>query len=89
MNNEIQTPTDPTAVPAASPVKMVNWKQVGTFIGLTFGLTWLLDLFLYLNGGLTNPAVTLALQFQMLLPAFSAILLGMFFFKDSPIQYPE
>ena len=86
MTIETNTPSSPASVPAASFVKMVNWKQVGTFIGLTFGLTWLLDLFLFLNGGLTNPAVTLALQFQMLLPAFSAILLGMFFFKDSPIN---
>lgn len=66
-------------------VKGVNWKQVGAFVGLTFGLTWLLDLYLFLNGGLKNPSITIALQFQMLLPAFAAILLGMFFFKDSPI----
>ncbi len=65
--------------------KKVNWKQVGAFIGLTFGLTWLLDLVLYLNGGLTNSATIIVLQFQMLLPAFSAMLLGVFFFKDSPI----
>ncbi len=63
----------------------VNWKQVGVFISLTFGLTWILDLFLFLNGGLSKPAAGIALQFQMLLPAFSAILLGMFFFKDSLI----
>ncbi len=66
-------------------LKKVNWKQVGAFLLLTFALTWGLDLFLYLKGGLTNPAVTMALQLQMLLPAFSAMLLGMFFFKDSPI----
>ncbi len=66
--------------------KRVNWNQVGAFIGLTFGLTWILDLVLYLKGGLSNPAIGIALQFQMLLPAFSAILLGMFFFKDSPIH---
>jgi membrane protease YdiL (CAAX protease family) len=86
MNKEMQTPVDPTTSPSVSPVKKVNWKQVGTFIGLTFGLTWLLDLLLFLNGGLNNPSVTIALQFQMLLPAFSAMLLGMFFFKDSPIH---
>jgi len=40
---------------------------------------------LFLSGGLTSPGVGIALQFQMLLPAFSAMLLGMFFFKDSPI----
>jgi membrane protease YdiL (CAAX protease family) len=72
--------------PAVSEQKKVNWKQVGAFLGLTFGLTWLLDLAIYLTGGLTNPAVTLLLQFQMLIPAFSAMLLGMFFFKDSPIN---
>ena len=62
-----------------------NWPHVAWFLGLTFGLTWLVDLALYLNGGLRNPATTLLLQFQMLLPAFSAIFLGAFFFKESPI----
>ena len=65
----------------------VNWTQVGAFLGLTFGLTWLLDLALYLIGGLTAPAASLFLQFQMLLPAFSAMFLGAFFFKDSPIYH--
>jgi uncharacterized protein len=69
-----------------SPGK-VNWKQVGLFIGLTFALTWLLDLVLYLNGGLKSPSVSITLQLQMLLPAFSAMLLGMFFFKNSPIYF--
>ena len=49
--------------------------------------TWLVDLALYLNGGLTNPCGSLILQFQMLLPAFSAMFLGAFFFKESPIYY--
>ena len=62
-----------------------NWHQVAWFLGLTFGLTWLLDLALYWNGGLSNPGASLILQFQMLLPAFSALLLGTFFFKDSPV----
>lgn len=65
----------------------VNWKQVGIFLGLTFGLTWALNLIMYLMGGLTNPAVMLMLQFQMLLPAFSALLLGTFFFPNSPIYF--
>lgn len=81
----IDRSTQTSALPAETPVKKVNWKQVGAFIGLTFGLTWLLDLALYLTGGLNSPAVTTVLQFQMLLPAFSAMLLSMFFFKDSPI----
>jgi len=65
----------------------VNWKQVGIFLGLTFGLTWSLNLIMYLMGGLTNPSVMLMLQFQMLLPAFSALLLGTLFFPNSPIYF--
>jgi uncharacterized protein len=75
----------PSSVPTIRPSK-INWKQVTAFIVLTFGLTWTLDLFLYLNGGLYSPTALLALQFQMLLPAFSAMILGLFFFKDSPIH---
>ena len=62
-----------------------NWRHVGAFLGLTFGLTWLLDLVLYLRGGLGIPGASTVLQFQMLLPAFSAILLGLLFFRESPI----
>lgn len=74
----------PAMARAAQPV---NWFRVAWFLGLAFGLTWLLDLILYLTGGLTNPNTGLFLQFQMLLPAFSAMLLGALFFKDSPIYY--
>ena len=73
-----------TTLQPSAPTKP-NWPHVASFLGLTFGLTWLLDLALYLTGGLTNPAASLILQFQMLLPAFSAMLLGAFFFKESPI----
>ncbi|MBA4383342.1 MAG: hypothetical protein C0410_01260 [Anaerolinea sp.] len=65
----------------------INWKQVGLFLALTFFLTWSLDLVLYLKGGLNNPSVVIGLQFQMLIPAFSAMFLGVFFFKDSPLYY--
>ncbi|MHC1782511.1 MAG: CPBP family intramembrane glutamic endopeptidase [Anaerolineaceae bacterium] len=82
----MENPTTLSSAPAETPAKKVNWKQVGAFVGLTFVLTWLLDLALFLTGGLKSPAVGLGLQLQMLLPAFSAILLGMFFFKDSPIN---
>ena len=54
MSIESQPTTDTTIAPAETPAKQVNWKQVGTFIGLTFGLTWLLDLVLFLNGGLKS-----------------------------------
>lgn len=65
----------------------IKWKQVGLFIALTFILTWSLDFVIYLKGGLNNPSVVIGLQFQMLLPAFSAMILGMFIFKDSPIYF--
>jgi len=68
-------------------ISPVNWSHVAWFLGPAFGLTWLVDLTLYLTGGLSNPDTRLLLQFQMLLPAFSAMLLGAFFFKDSPIYY--
>jgi len=85
----MQTTSQPsivTPVSVITPTK-VNWSHVASFLGLTFGLTWLADLVLYLNGGLTSPVTTLLLQFRMLLPAFSAIFLGVFFFKESPIYY--
>ena len=62
-----------------------NWRHVGAFLGLTFGLTYLLNLIVYLRGGLNTPGIVAILQLQMLLPAFSAIVLGMFFFPESPI----
>jgi membrane protease YdiL (CAAX protease family) len=62
-----------------------NWRHVGAFLGLTFGLTWLLDLAVYLRGGLATPGMVTILQLQMLLPAFSATILGLFFFPESPI----
>jgi membrane protease YdiL (CAAX protease family) len=62
-----------------------NWRHVGAFLGLTFGLTWLLDLAIYLRGGLGQPGMITILQLQMLLPAFSAIVLGLFVFRESPI----
>ena len=74
----ISQPT--TSVPSA-----VNWSRVAWFLTLAFGLAWLVDLALYLTGGLANPDTQLLLQFQMLLPAFAAMLLGAFFFQDSPI----
>jgi uncharacterized protein len=56
----------------------VNWRQVTQFLGLTFGLTWLLDLFLWRVVGFGSSTMILVLQLQMLLPAFSAMVLGLF-----------
>ena len=83
----MQTTSQPSVTTPAAAVttSSVHWMHVGWFLGLTFSLTWLLDLVLYLNGGLASPVARLLLQFQMLLPAFSAMVLGLFFFKESPI----
>jgi membrane protease YdiL (CAAX protease family) len=66
----------------------VNWRHVVAFLGLCFGLTWLLDLGIHLRGGLAAvPGLVTILQFQMLLPAFSAIVLGVFVFRESPLHH--
>ena len=49
----------PASVPEATERKAVNWPHVWAYTGLSFGLTWLIDLLIYLNGGLTNPAARL------------------------------
>ena len=66
----------------------ISWRNVSAFIILTFGLTWLVALFIYLKGGLTyGPSITLLLQLYILFPAFSAIFLQLFMFKESPIYF--
>ncbi len=64
-----------------------NWRHVGAFLGLTFVLTWLLDLLIYVHGGLGTPGAMNIVQLQMLFPAFSAIVLGIFFFPESPLYH--
>jgi membrane protease YdiL (CAAX protease family) len=64
----------------------VNTNQVVAFLVLTFGLTWALDLLVYLNGGLTNQSIVTALQMQMAVPAAVAIFLGLFVFRESPVH---
>jgi membrane protease YdiL (CAAX protease family) len=85
MNTEIsskQVQPQSVSLPVA-----VNWSKVGWYLFLAFGLTWLLDLVIFLTGGLANPATKLLLQFQMTLPAFSALLLNVFFFRDSQVYF--
>jgi uncharacterized protein len=65
----------------------VNWRQIGLFLGLTFGFTYALDLILQLVGGYGATSTIIFLQLQMFLPAFFAITLGMFVFTDSPFYY--
>ena len=74
-----------TSEPAAR--RAVNWPHVWAYIALSFGLAWLVDLVLYLNGGLKAPGASLMLQLQMLMPALAALLLGVFFFKESPVYH--
>lgn len=62
-----------------------NWRNVALFLGLTFGLTWGLNLLVWQGLEELGQNATLLLQLQMLLPAFCAILLSLFVFKDSPI----
>jgi hypothetical protein len=64
-----------------------KWRHVGAFLGLTFGLTWLLNLAIYLRGGLLSPGMVSLLQLQMLLPAFSTIVLGLLTFPERPIYH--
>ncbi len=80
-------PEQAISEPEAATRRGVNWRHVWAYIGLAFGLAWLVDLVLYLNGGLAHPSARLMLQFQMMMPALAALLLGMFAFKESPIYY--
>lgn len=66
---------------------MFDKKGVFWFLGLTFGLSWLIDLVIYLRGGLGAPGAINGMQLQMMMPAFSAILLGLFFLPQSPIYH--
>jgi membrane protease YdiL (CAAX protease family) len=66
---------------------MFDKKGVFWFLGLTFGLTYLIDLVIYLRGGLTSPGWYHAIWLTGMMPAFNAILLGLFFLPGSPIYY--
>jgi membrane protease YdiL (CAAX protease family) len=70
------------------PTARPNWRQIALFLGLVFGLTYSLDLALYLTMGYgANSGITIALQLQMLIPATVAIVLQLFFFKNSSIYH--
>ena len=66
---------------------MTNFKRVFLFLGLTFGLTWGFE-------GLVAATLTQAKYFKtgmhpmgMFFPAFSALILQIFVFHDSPIYF--
>lgn len=66
---------------------MFDKKGVFWFLGLTFGLTYLIDLGIYLRGGLTSPGWYNTIILTAMMPAFCAIVLGLFFLPASPIFY--
>lgn len=64
----------------------VKWRQVAIFLGITFGLTYALNLLLDQTQSYgQNTATGLVLQVQMLIPATVAIALQLFLFKGSRI----
>ncbi len=68
-------------------IKPTNWRKIGLFLALTFLLSWSLDGVLWWKNGLEKNGLSiLALQLRILFPAFSAIVLQMFVWKDSPIH---
>jgi uncharacterized protein len=68
--------------------RKVNWREIALFAGLTFVLSWGINLILALTAGYgPNSGTINSLQMQMLIPAFSVIVLGMFVFKNSPLYF--
>jgi membrane protease YdiL (CAAX protease family) len=64
----------------------IDWNQVALFVGVTFGLTLLVDLAISLTRGYSQaPGTLMLVQGQMLLPGAVAIVLQMFVFRNSPI----
>jgi membrane protease YdiL (CAAX protease family) len=65
----------------------INWPEVKLFLAITFFLTFILDLILWKFVGYgSTQAAGILLQLQMLLPAFTAIGLSMFFFEKSRLK---
>ncbi len=87
MSNEVSSLPMAGTQPEVAVRPAVSWRQVAWFLGLAFGLAWLIALVIFLNGGLTSPGTSLLMQFMMMMPAFSALLLGVFFFRDSPVYF--
>ena len=78
---------EPAPVPEAAGRRAVNWPHVWAYIALSFGLAWLVDLVLVLNGGLKNPVAAL----DAAVPDADAGLLrpapGRILFKESLVYY--
>ncbi len=81
--------TDMALNAAARPASSVRWGQVVAFVGLTFGLTYAYNLLevLTIGYGAASPALGVVLQGMMVIPAWSAFVLQVFFFRDSVVYY--
>ena len=63
--------------------------EIFGFVALTLGLTFLFNFVMWINYEVIADRIELfglALQFQMLIPAFSAIILNLFVFKSKPFS---
>jgi uncharacterized protein len=86
MDEALSKPVTLTA--ATSVASPVRWGQVGAFLGLTFGLTYAYNLLQFLSIGYgAKPATGLVLQGMMLIPAWSALLLQVFVFRDNVVHF--
>lgn len=65
----------------------IRIERILLFIGLTFGLSWGFDGFIILLRGVETYRSLGGNPWGMLAPAFSAVVLQMFVFKDSPIHF--
>ncbi len=61
--------------------------RVGWFVLLTFGLSWGFDLLLSRASGYEAYEALGMTPWGMLVPAFVALILNLFAFKDSPIYF--
>jgi membrane protease YdiL (CAAX protease family) len=70
----------------SAPSSRPSRRKLIQFLALTFGISWIIDVIIWLTGGLAQGyQVVVAMQLQMLVPAFSAIFLSIFVFRDSRI----
>jgi membrane protease YdiL (CAAX protease family) len=68
-------------------MQRVNFERIFLFLALTFGLTWGLELLVALTIQQTAYLETGLHPMGMFFPAFSALLLQIFVFKDSPLYF--
>lgn len=65
----------------------INIRRVGVFLGLTFLLSWEFDGLIIFYKGISVFRNSGMNPWGMLVPAFVALSLQLFVFKDSPIYF--